>query len=102
LAPALFPLVLLLVLFKWPSRPKAAFTLFCFAFSYGAFAGINRAYLRNAAPWRLSWLVPLIQALFPLQLTAALLSPQRLTWRGHTIQVERGGGFHFVEKRNVQ
>jgi ceramide glucosyltransferase len=101
LAPALFPLLLLLSLLKKPSRGKAAYTTLYFALSYVVFAGINRAYIHNAAPWGRSWLVPLIQALFPLQLTAALLSPKRIIWRGHTMQVERGGGFRFIEKRKT-
>jgi ceramide glucosyltransferase len=100
LAPALFPLSLLTYFLSRPTRRKALFALLYFGYSYAAFAHINKTYLREAAPWRKSWLVPVIQAVFPLQLLAALLSPQRITWRGHLMQVERGGGFRFVRRRN--
>ena len=44
---------------------------------------------------RLGWLtLPLVLLL------AALLLPQRINWRGHVMQVERGGGFRFVRRRD--
>jgi ceramide glucosyltransferase len=97
--PALFPLLLLLSLLRKPTRGKVAYTLTYFAYSYAVFAHINKAYLKEAAPWRTSWLVLLIQAFFPLQLVAALLSPRRITWRGHVMEVEKGGGFRFVARK---
>ena len=99
LAPALFPLALLLSLLLRPSRRKALYSLLYFGYSYAIFADVNRRYLKEAAPLRNSWLVPVIQAAFPLQLLAALISPQRITWRGHVMQVEKGGGFRFVRRR---
>ncbi|MDQ3930374.1 MAG: glycosyltransferase [Chloroflexota bacterium] len=101
LVPALFPLSLLLYLLARPTRRTALYSLLYFGYSYAAFAHINKSYLQEAAPWRKSWLVPLIQAVFPLQLLAALLSPQRITWRGHVMQVEPGGGFRFVRRRST-
>lgn len=98
LVPALYPLALVLSLLARPSRGKAAFALLYFGYSYAVFAHINQQYLRSAAPWHRSWWVTLIQVLFPLQLLAALLSPQRITWRGHIMQVEKGGGFTFVRR----
>lgn len=99
LVPALVPLVLLLSLARRPTPGKALYAATYFAYSYAAFAHINKAYLHEAAPWRTSWLVPVIQAFFPLQLLAALLSPQRILWRGHLMEVEKGGGFKFVRRR---
>jgi ceramide glucosyltransferase len=43
--------------------------------------------------------VTLLQLVFPLQLLAALLLPQRIVWRGHVIEVEKGGGFRYVKRR---
>lgn len=100
LAPSVFPLLLLASLLARPSRRKALYSLLYFVYSYAVFAHINKRHLGEAAPWSNSWLVPAIQAAFPLQLLAALLSPQRITWRGHVMQVERGGGFRFVRRRN--
>lgn len=99
LAPALFPLVLLASLLARPSRSKALFSLLYFGYSYAIFADVNKRYLKEAAAWDKSWLVPIIEVAFPLQLLAALLSPQRITWRGHVMQVEKGGGFRFVRRR---
>lgn len=101
LAPSLFPLSLLAYLLARPTKRKALYALLYFGYSYAVFAHANKSYLGEAAPWGKSWLVPVIQVLFPLQLLAALLSPQRITWRGHTMQVERGGGFRFVRRRNT-
>lgn len=100
LLPALYPLLLLLWTLRKPSTAKSAYTLTYFTYSFAIFAHINKAYLRNAAPLRMSWLVPLIQIFFPLQLLVALLSPKRIVWRGHIMQVEKGGGFRVVKRRD--
>ncbi len=99
LAPTLLPLLLLLGVLVWPSPLLAALLAFYFAVSYAAFLHLDRAYLGHPTPTAWSLLVPLLQVLFPLQLLAALLLPQRITWRGHVMQVERGGGFRFVKRR---
>lgn len=100
--PALYPLLLLLWALWKPSRGKVGTALLYFAFSFAQFVHINRAYLRGAVPADKIWLAPLIQAVFPLQLLAALLSPKRIVWRGHVMQVEKGGGFRFVKKRDTE
>ena len=99
LGPALFPLGLLLALALRPSRDKVAYALTYFGVSSGLFIHLNRTYLGNATPWRGAVWVPLIQALFPLQLLAALLAPQRIRWRGHLIAAESGGTLRFVQRR---
>ncbi|MDQ2808336.1 MAG: glycosyltransferase [Chloroflexota bacterium] len=99
LGPALFPLGLLLALALRPSRGKVVYTLAYFGASCGLFAHLNRTYLGNATPLRGAALVPLIQALFPLQLVTALLAPQRIHWRGHLIAAESGGTLRFVRRR---
>ena len=43
---------------------------------------------------------PIVQLLLPFQILAALMSPPRIDWRGHLMQVERGGKFRFVRRRN--
>ena len=63
-----------------------------------AFRWLDQAYL-HATPNHYTWLVPLVEAIFPLQLLAAMLAPQTINWRGHVMQVEHGGGFHFVQRR---
>ena len=99
LGPALFPLGVLLSLALRPSRGKGIYALTYFGVSCGLFAHLNHTYLGHATPLRGMALVPLIQALFPLQLLAALLAPQRIVWRGHLIAAESGGTLRFVRRR---
>lgn len=100
LVPALFPLLLLAYLLLRPSRRALAYTLLYSGYSFAIFAYCNRRYLGEASPWRKAWWVPVIQVVFPLQLLVALLSPQRINWRGNIVRVERGGGFRYVRRRS--
>ena len=100
LTPTLLPLLLLLGTLLWPSPLLATVLALYFACSYLAFLHLDRAYLRHATPYRWSLLVPPLQIIFPLQLLAALLLPQRIVWRGHIMQVERGGTFRFLKRRS--
>jgi ceramide glucosyltransferase len=95
----LAPLLLLGALLAWPSWELAGLCLGYAAYHYAIFAHFNIAYLRRSTPWRWSWLVPVIQVLLPLQLLAAVVSPQRINWRGHVMQVEKGGGFRLLRRR---
>jgi ceramide glucosyltransferase len=99
-APALFPLVLLAALRLKPSAKLWAYSVLYFGHSALAFGHFNAAYLGRATPARYVWAAPAIEVLFPLQLLAALVSRQRIVWRGHVMQVERGGGFHFIRRRS--
>lgn len=99
LTPTLLPPLLLLGLLLCPSPLLAGALAAYFAYSYLAFLHIDRTYLHHASPHHWSLFVPFLQIIFPLQLLAALLLPQRIVWRGHIMQVERGGGFRFVKRR---
>lgn len=99
LLPVFFPWLALLLVALQPNAWTLGAALGYFAYSYVLFAWFNLRYFGGAAPWRFSWLVPLIQLTFPLQLLAALLAPQRIRWRGHEMEVERGGTFRFVRRR---
>jgi ceramide glucosyltransferase len=100
LAPTLLPPLLLLGALLWPSPLLATVLTLYFACSYLAFLHLDHAYLHHATPYRWSLLVPPLQIIFPLQLLAALLLPQRIVWRGHIMQVERGGTFRFLKRRS--
>lgn len=101
LAPALFPLALFLWLLAHPSRKTLAYTLLYFGYSFGIYAQLSKRYLPGTPPWYRSWWVPVLQVLFPLQLLIALLSPQRINWRGHIMQAEHGGTFRLVRRRSM-
>lgn len=98
--PALAPLLLVVGLVVWPALPLALLLLTYLGYHYLLCLDWNRRYLRGVAPRSKSWLWPVLQIVFPLQLLAALLLPQRINWRGHVMQVERGGGFRFVRRRD--
>ena len=99
LIPALIPLLLVLYLLLRPSRRLLAYTLLYFGYNFAIFAHFNMRYLQGASPWRKFWLVPVMQVVFPIQLLIALLSPQRINWRGNIVKVERGGSFRYVQRR---
>ena len=99
MTPALGPLLLSIGLMIWPSWLLAGLISVYLLYVYLIFAYFNLRYLNRASPWGASWLVVALQLVFPLQLIAALLMPQRIVWRGHLMQVERGGGFRFVRRR---
>jgi hypothetical protein len=59
-------------------------------------AGLNRAYLGGAMPWRFLPMSLFVQLAFPLQVLAALLAPkQQVNWRGKVMEAKRGGTFHY-------
>lgn len=99
LLPVFFPWLALLAALLWPSPLTVGIVLLYVGISYVTFVRFNQTYFASAAPLGHSWLVPVIQLTFPIQLLIALVAPQRITWRGHQMQVERGGGFRFVRRR---
>ncbi|MBK8049587.1 MAG: glycosyltransferase family 2 protein [Anaerolineales bacterium] len=99
MAPIFAPLLLFIGAVVWPANGIGLLLGAALLLHYAVFAWCNQVYLSNATPWAWSWLVPLIQLIFPLQLLAALIAPQRIVWRGHLIEVQRGGGFRFVTRR---
>jgi ceramide glucosyltransferase len=99
IAPTLLPLASLLLTLARPSRRAVALLAAGHAVAYAVFAHTDRTYLGGATPPRWHALVPLIQTILPVQVGAAFLLPQRIEWRGHIMQVERGGGFRFVRRR---
>ncbi|HEY8599354.1 MAG TPA: glycosyltransferase [Thermomicrobiales bacterium] len=99
-APTALPLALLLLTLARRDRRTTALFAACHAVSFAVFAQTNRAYLHGATPPSRAWLVPIVQTILPAQVAAALLRPQRIEWRGHTMQVERGGGFRLVQRRD--
>ena len=99
IVPAFFPLLAVALLIFAPSHTTLVMVLGYFALSIVIFAFNNWRYLDSAAPWRQAWLVPIVQLLTPLQILVALFAPQRVNWRGNVMQIERGGAFHYVQRR---
>ena len=101
LFPALAPLLLLIGLVFWPALPLALLLPVYLGYHFAFTWQFNQRYFNSATPRSRSWLAPVLQIIFPLQLVAALILPQRIIWRGHVMQVEKGGGFRFVERRST-
>jgi len=99
IAPTLLPLASLLLTLARPARRALALLAAGHAVDYAIFAHTDRTHLGGATPPRWHPLVPLIATILPIQVGAAFLRPQRIEWRGHVMEVERGGGFHFVQRR---
>ncbi len=98
-APVCFPWLAVAPLL-WRAPGARRFALGYLALSFAIFAQHNRAYLRGATPWRRAWLVPLVQLALPAQMLAALLAPRRIVWRGHVLQIERGGNLRLLRRRD--
>jgi ceramide glucosyltransferase len=99
LAPVPVPLLLGCSLAVRRTRGMALFTCCYFGYDWAISAHLSSIYLNGALPWRWSWCVPLLKVVFPLQLLAALLAPQRIRWRGHLMEAQPGGSVRIVERR---
>ena len=99
-APVFFPWLAVAAPLLRPGRATRCFTLVYFALSYAIFAHHNRAYLNAAVAWQHRWLIPLTQLMLPAQMLAALLAPRRINWRGHILQIERGGKLSLLRRRS--
>lgn len=99
LIPTLAPLLLLAAGLIWSTWQWLAGTAGYVLLNYLIFLTLDRRYLGGATPLRWSWLAPVAHLLLPLQLLTALLLPARINWRGHVMQVRRGGGFRYVRRR---
>lgn len=97
--PTLFPLFLLLSLILRPSWAKLCYTLLYFGCNQAIVHQLNKSYLRQATPGHRFWLIPVMLVLMPVQMLIALLSPQRVNWRGNVVRIERDGNFVYMRRR---
>ena len=98
--PALLPLALVTATLSQPSRRTFAWAMLPLLHNLGVFIDLNRRYLDHATPRHMFWVVPAQQIMFPLQLLVALVSPQRINWRGHHITVKHGGTLRITRRRD--
>ncbi|MBM7844696.1 glycosyltransferase family 2 protein [Herpetosiphon giganteus] len=102
IVPTLFPLLLAVVTVLRPSQRQRWFSAIYTLLGLLNFIQIDQHYLEQSTPRRYWLLVPFLELLIPVQLIQALLAPQRIVWRGHVMDVEKGGAFRFVQRRNEQ
>lgn len=100
IVPTLFPLVLAIVTVLRSSQRQRWFAATYTLLGLINFIQIDQAYLEQATPRRYWLFVPFLELLIPVQLIQALLAPQRIVWRGHVMDVEKGGAFRVVQRRN--
>ncbi|WP_164689351.1 glycosyltransferase family 2 protein [Herpetosiphon llansteffanensis] len=102
IVPTLFPLLLAIVTLLRPSQRQRWFSAIYTLLGLLNFIQIDQQYLAQSTPRRYWLLVPFLELLIPVQLIQALLAPQRIVWRGHVMDVEKGGEFRFVQRRDEQ
>jgi ceramide glucosyltransferase len=98
--PISFPWLALAMLLR-PAPGSRRLALAYLTVSAAIFAHHNRAYLGGAVAWRHAWMAAVAQLVLPAQLVAALLAPQRIDWRGHLLEVERGGTVRLLRRRSL-
>ncbi|HEY9851036.1 MAG TPA: glycosyltransferase [Leptolyngbyaceae cyanobacterium] len=99
LLPNFFPLLTVIYLLVFPSIYSLVFSLLYFGFNAYMMIDLNRKYLNKATPNnKMIWIL-LIQIILPFQIIASLLSPRKINWRGHIMEINREGGFKFVQRR---
>lgn len=97
--PTLFPLAIVIYVLAFPSISSILYALVYFGFSYYMLSQFNTNYLRNATPSSKIGLLLLVQIVLPFNIFLALLSPRKINWRGHIMQLTNDGGFNFVQRR---
>ena len=101
LLPNFFPLLTVIYLLVFPSIYSAVFSLVYFGFNAYMMIEFNRRYLNQATPnSKIIWIL-LIQIILPFQIVASLLSPRKINWRGHIMEINQEGGFKFVQRRQI-
>lgn len=97
--PTFAPLAVVISLILFPSIYSMVFTIIYFSINLYILIQLNSKYLRNATPTQQIPLLLLVQILLPINIIIALLSPRKINWRGHIMELRNDGGFHFIQRR---
>jgi ceramide glucosyltransferase len=97
--PTCFPLLVVVYSLLFPSIYTLIYGLVYFGVNYYILSFFNDNYLREATPKdKIFWLLA-IQVLLPFNIFLSLLSPRKINWRGHIMEINKDGSFHFVQRR---
>jgi ceramide glucosyltransferase len=97
--PTCFPLLVIVYALLFPSIYTLIYGLVYFGVNYYILSFFNDNYLREATPKdKIFWLLA-IQVLLPFNIFLSLLSPRKINWRGHIMEINKDGSFHFVQRR---
>ncbi|NES81620.1 MAG: glycosyl transferase, partial [Moorea sp. SIO2B7] len=97
--PTLAPLAILIYIMLFPSIYAILYGLIYFGINFYILIQFNAKYLSNATPSSQLILLLIVQLLLPFHLILALVSPRKINWRGHIMQLKNDGTFEFVERR---
>jgi len=97
--PTLAPLAVVIYLILFPSISALIYAAIYFSINLYILVRLNAKYLSNATPTKQIPLLLLVQILLPINIIIALLSPRKINWRGHIMQLKNDGGFQFVRRR---
>lgn len=97
--PNFFPLALVLWNLFTPDDILLVGTIAYFSYYYYMAYTINKRFLQGATPTELLSTTMLFQICLPLLILWSLVSPGRIRWRGHVMDVAADGTFNFVQRR---
>ncbi|MBZ8182503.1 glycosyltransferase [Oscillatoria salina] len=100
LLPTCFPLLIFLYTLIFPSIYTLTYSLIYFSFSYWMLAKFNQNYLNQATPNHKIILLIILQILLPINIILSLISPKKINWRGHIMEIKKDGTFTFIQRRN--
>lgn len=99
--PTLAPLLVMLYLFFFPSIYSITYGAIYFTIVFYVLIQFNVKYLNQATPPQNYLLLLLVQILLPINIIISLLSPRKINWRGHIMQLKNDGEFEFVQRRTT-
>ncbi|HAN73913.1 MAG TPA: glycosyl transferase [Planktothrix sp. UBA8402] len=98
--PTMFPLIVLIYSLLFPSVYTLIYAVIYFGLNYALLTNFNQNYLRNATPKTHIIVLILVQILLPTHIIFSLLAPKKINWRGHIMQLNKDGGFEFIQRRD--
>jgi ceramide glucosyltransferase len=97
--PTLAPLAIMTYLMLFPSVYSILYGLVYFGVNTYILIQFNANYLRNATPSSKLFLLLIVQILLPFHIIIGLLSPRKINWRGHIMELKNDGSFQFIQRR---
>ena len=98
--PTMFPLIVSIYGLLFPSINTLIYAVIYFGLNYAILNNFNQNYLRNATPKTHIIILILVQILLPIHIIVTLFLPRKINWRGNIIQLNKDGGFEFIQRRD--
>jgi ceramide glucosyltransferase len=99
--PTLAPLLVVIYLGCFPSILAMVYGIIYFGINLYILIQLNHKFLNDATPPHQIFLLLFVQVLLPLNIAIALLSPRRINWRGHIMQLKNDGSFQLIQRRET-